>query len=203
MNRISQYLVYPIVRFISILFFDVEFENFDGFVPIIGKPAIIIANHISFYDSFLLRLNRHWTSLDVYFMGVTHFNALYMRILWYTGIVPVVFFLFGVFTVIPGRGLDKNLEAPRKLLGKGKHIFIFPEGSMNNTGKLKPFKIGTATLASMTGISVLPISYKKVFEVGKRRKIIITLGEIMNFAQGMSPEIINDQLEDRVRQMLA
>ena len=214
MNRISQYLVYPVVRFFNIFFFDVEFRNPDGFKPIIGKPAVIVANHIAFYDSFLLRLNKYWTSLDVHFMGVTRFNALPLRILWNIGIIPLVFFLFGVFIVIPGRGLEKNLEAPRKLLQKGKHVFIFPEGSMNVTGVLKPFKIGAATLISMTNMPAFPISYKvtyesdqlcgivKVCKSNKRKKIIVTLGEVMNFPQGTSPEEINRQLEERVKEML-
>ena len=205
MNRISQYLVYPIVRFFTLFFITVEFRNPDGFKPIIGKPAIIVANHISFYDSFLLRLNQYWTSLDVHFMGVTRFNALHMRVLWYTGIIPVVFYCFGVFVVIPGRGLEKNLEAPRKLLRNGKHVFIFPEGSMNVSKdmQLQPFKIGAATLASLTSKPVMPISYKVIREAGKRKKILVTLGEVMNFAEGSTPEAINSQLEERVRGMLA
>ena len=204
MNRISQYLVYPIVRFFTLFFITVEFRNPDGFKPIIGKPAIIVANHISFYDSFLLRLNQYWTSLDVHFMGVTRFNALHMRVLWYTGIIPVVFYCFGVFVVIPGRGLEKNLEAPRKLLENGKHVFIFPEGSMNVSKdmQLQPFKIGAATLASLTSKPVMPISYKVIRESGKRKKILVTLGEVMNFAEGSTPESINSQLEERVRGML-
>ena len=202
MNRISQYLVYPIVRFFTLFFITVEFRNPDGFKPIIGKPAIIVANHISFYDSFLLRLNQYWTSLDVHFMGVTRFNALHMRVLWYTGIIPVIFYLFGVFVVIPGRGLAKNLETPRKLLEKGKHVFIFPEGSMNSSGTLMPFKIGAATLASIANKPVMPISYKSIRESGKRKKIIVTLGEVMNFAEGSTPESINGQLEEKVKEML-
>ncbi|MDD5165339.1 MAG: lysophospholipid acyltransferase family protein [Candidatus Pacebacteria bacterium] len=203
MNRISQYLCFPIVWFFSKLFFTVEFRNPDGMATIVGKPAIIIANHISFYDSFLLRLNRHWTSLDVHFMGVTRFNALHMRILWYTGIIPVIFYFFGVFVVIPGRGLDKNLEAPQKLLAKGKHVFIFPEGSMNITGNLKPFKVGAATLASKTGMPVLPISYKVIRESGQRKKILITMGEVMNVIQGTNPEEVNRTMEAKVKEMLA
>jgi 1-acyl-sn-glycerol-3-phosphate acyltransferase len=127
-----------------------------------------------------------------------------MRVLWYTGIIPVVFYCFGVFVVIPGRGLEKNLEAPRKLLENGKHVFIFPEGSMNVSKdmQLQPFKIGAATLASLTSKPVMPISYKVIRESGKRKKILVTLGEVMNFAEGSTPESINSQLEERVRGML-
>jgi 1-acyl-sn-glycerol-3-phosphate acyltransferase len=202
--------VYPIIRFLSLFFITVEFRNPDGMAKIVGKPAVIIANHIAPYDSFLLRLNKHWTSLSVFFMGVTRFNALHMRILWYTGIIPVIFFLFGVFVVVPGRGLEKNLEAPRDILAKGgnRQVFIFPEGSMNTTGVLKPFKAGAATLISMTGVPVLPISYKVIRTTGirtkiTRQKIIITIGEVMDFVQGTDPLVINQQLEGRVVEMLA
>lgn len=203
MNRISQYLVYPVVWLLSKPFFTVEFRNPDGFKQIIGTPAIIIANHISFYDHFLLRLNPDWTKLDVFFMGVTRFNHLYMKIMWYSGIVPLVFFFFGVFIVVPGRGLAKNLEKPTKLLGKGKHVFIFPEGSMSEDGTLRPFKLGAATLASMTAQPVLPISYKIVREQGMKKKIVVTLGEVMRFDQSQDPMAINAALESRVKEMLA
>jgi len=203
MNRISQYLVYPIVRFFNIFFFDVEFKNPEGFKPIIGKPALIIANHISYYDSFLLRLNHYSVGLSLYFMGAKKFKSPYMRFMWITGIVPVVYKLFGVFLVYPGLGIEKNLEMPRRILSKNNQIFIFPEGSVNKTGILKPFKLGSATLSSMTSAPVLPVSYREVCESGKRRKIMITLGEVMNFTPGMNPEEINKQLEDRVRQMLS
>ncbi len=203
MNRISQYLCFPIVWFLSKLFLTVEFKNPEGMAAIIGKPAIIVANHVSFYDSFLLRLNRHWTSLDVHFMGVTKFNALPMRVLWYSGIIPLVFFFFGVFVVIPGRGLAKNLEAPAELLKRGKHVFIFPEGSMNDSGALKPFKTGAATLVSMTGMPVLPISYKMMRQKGKKTVMTITFGDVIAFAPGESPEGINRALEDKIMFMLS
>ncbi len=203
MNRISQYLVYPIVWLFSTLSFEVEFRNPDGFVPIIGKPAIIVANHISFYDSFLLRLNPHWTSLSVYFMGVTRFNAWQMRLLHHIGIIPLVYALFGVFVVVPGRGLEKNLEAPRNILAEGNHIFIFPEGSVNITGTLlNPFKKGAATLAVMTSVPVLPIGFKAIHEAGRKKRIIITLGETVIFPVGTDYGEATKKLEDAVRVLL-
>jgi 1-acyl-sn-glycerol-3-phosphate acyltransferase len=203
MNRLSQYLCFPVVWLLTKPFFSVEFRNATGFKTVIGKPAIIIANHISFYDHFLLRLNPDWTKLDVFFMGVTKFNHWYMKLMWYTGIVPLIYFFFGVFLVVPGRGIAKNLEEPKRLLGKGKHVFIFPEGSMNTEGVMQPFKSGAAVLASDTGMPALPISYKLVCEPGARKKIVITLGEVMSFAQGQDPETIKTAMENRVREMLA
>ncbi len=201
MNRISQYLVYPIVWLCSKPFFDVEFKNPDNFKQIIGKPAIILANHIAYYDSFLLRLNPDWIKLDVFFMGVTRFNSPVMRVLWYSGIVPIIFFLFGVFIVIPGRGLANNLEAPERLLKRGKHVFIFPEGSVNKTGSLRPFKIGSATLLSMTGVPVVPILFKRLSEKGKREKVIVTLGDIISFTQSQNPDEINTVLQNKMAVM--
>jgi 1-acyl-sn-glycerol-3-phosphate acyltransferase len=126
-----------------------------------------------------------------------------MKIMWYTGIVPLVFFFFGVFIVIPGRGLAKNLEEPKRLLAKGKHIFIFPEGSMNVEGEIQPFKLGAAVLARETGMPVLPISYKIVREPGKRKKILITLGEAMSFDMSQTAEEIRDAMQTRIKTMQA
>ena len=215
MNRISQYLVYPIIRFLNILFVDVEFVNPEGFKAVYGKSAVLIANHVSYYDSFLLRLNSYSVGLSLHFMGVKKFNLAYMRFLWSIGIVPLVYKLFGVFLVYPGQGIEKNLITPKMILSKGNNqILIFPEGSVNKTGVLNPFKRGAATLISVTNVPVLPISYKvtyaqdefcgltKVCKSDGRKKIIITLGEVMNFPQGTSLEEINKQLEDKLRGML-
>jgi 1-acyl-sn-glycerol-3-phosphate acyltransferase len=203
MNRIFQYLVYPIVRFFTLFFITVEFRNPDGFKQIIGKPAIIVANHISYYDTFLLRLNPYSVQgLSLFFMGVRSFNARYMRFLWSTGLVPFVYKLFGVFLVYPGQGLEKNLETPRKLLARQNQILIFPEGSVNRTGTLRPFKKGAAVLASTMDISVLPISYKRVITSDRREKVIVTIGEVMKFEIGADIESVNTQLQDRLRSML-
>ncbi|HTK32933.1 MAG TPA: lysophospholipid acyltransferase family protein [Candidatus Paceibacterota bacterium] len=203
MNRISQYLVYPIVWFFSKLFLTVEFNNPEGLSAITGKPAIIVANHISFYDSFLLRLNPRSVDLSLYFMGLKSFDSFNMRFLWMTGLVPLVYKLFGVFLVYPGQGIEKNLEMPRKILSSNNQIFIFPEGSVNPNDELMPFKKGAATLATTLDVIVLPIAYKKVLEEGKKKKVIITIGETMRFAPGTSIEAANIEMQETIRTMLA
>ena len=203
MNRISQYLVYPIVRFFSCIFLKVEFKNPEGLRPIVGKPAVIVANHISFYDSFLLRLNGESVGLSLYFMGVKSFNSPHMRFLWTIGIVPLVYKLFGVFLVYPGQGLQKNLEAPKQLLAQGNQVFIFPEGSVNDSGTLKPFKKGAAALAVAMNAPVLPIAFKEESSTGRRKKVVITIGQPMQFPAGTSVETANAEMEARMKEMLA
>jgi 1-acyl-sn-glycerol-3-phosphate acyltransferase len=204
MNRVSQYLVYPIVRFFTLFFITVEFRNPDGFKQIIGKPAIIVANHIAYYDTFLLRLNPYSVrGTSLFFMGVKSFNARYMRFLWTIGLVPLIYKIFGVFLVYPGQGLDKNLETPRKILAEKNQILIFPEGSVNISDTLRPFKKGAAVLASTMDIMVLPISYKRAPIAGKRKKVIVTIGEAMKFQIGTPIDIVNSQLQERINMMLA
>ena len=106
-----------------------------------------------------------------------------------------------MFIVIPGRGLANNLEAPERLLKRGKHVFIFPEGSVNKTGSLRPFKIGSATLLSMTGVPVVPILFKRLSEKGKREKVIVTLGDIISFTQSQNPDEINTVLQNKMAVM--
>lgn len=204
MNRIFQYLVYPIVWLCTKPFFDVEFRNPEGLKQIVGRPAIVVANHIAYYDTFLLRLNPYSVrGLSLYFMGVKSFNASYMRYLWNAGIVPIVYRLFGVFIVYPGKGLEKNLETPRRILSKNNQILIFPEGSVNRTGILRPFKKGAAVLASTMDILVLPVSYKEVIIPCKRKKIVITIGDVINFANGSSVESVNLELQQKIQTMLS
>ena len=202
MATIGQYLIFPVVWILSKIFLcEVVFHGEEHFRDMAGKPAILIANHISLYDSFLLRLSSHWKRLHVYFMGVTKFNIPQMQWLWNIGIIPIVYKLFGVFTVIPGKGLDKNLMVPKAILSRGDAVFIFPEGSINTSGTLMPFKKGAAVLAISTGVPIIPIGFR-VINKSTRRSIIISIGEPITFSSDSDSDVVSRQLEVRIGELV-
>lgn len=201
MGTIAQYLIFPIVWILSKIFFiQVVFDGEENFSYIVDKPAIIIANHISFYDSFLLRLSVYWKKFRVYFMGVRKFNSATLQFLNFIGLIPIVYYLFGVFTVTPGLGLDRNLDVFKRILSQNSAVFIFPEGSINTKTTLVPFKRGAAVLAIQTGVSVLPVGFYRE-KLGGRDKIKISIGNPMVFKQSDSVDEVNKQLQDSVAKL--
>lgn len=203
MATLGQYFIFPLVWILSKLFLgDVVFKGEEHLDSMAHKPVIIIANHISSYDSFLLRLSRYWKHLHVYFMGVTKFESKKLQFLSDIGIIPLVYKLFGVFTVIPGLGLEKNLKIPKILLAKNNGVFIFPEGYINRSEELLPFKKGAAVLAIATGAQILPIGFRDMRRKGKT-KVIITIGEPVSFPKGTNVGEATEKLQDIIFQILA
>ena len=202
MHKIAQYLSYPIIRGLSRLYFIVEFENPEKLALAHKKPVIIIANHISYFDTFLLRLNSHSVGLSLHFMGARQFRSPVMQVLWWIGFIPLVYILFGVFVVVKGRGLEKNLEKPVTFISRNEQVFIFPEGSVNRTGVLSPFKVGAATLASRTGAFVLPIGYKRIAGDGTKDRIHITIGDMIEVQKGEDVSELNQKLFSAVQKIV-
>ena len=50
-------------------------------------------------------------------------------------------------------------------LDEGSSVYIFPEGTISNEGKLKPFKNGAFKLAIDKQIPIVPIVYKKNWKI--------------------------------------
>lgn len=201
MGTLAQYLVLPIVWIFSKLFSNsVEFIGEDNFSEAVRRPTIIVANHISAYDSFLLRLSKYWVKMRVYFMGVKKFNSWQLTFLAKIGIISLVYNFFGVFVVTPGIGLEKNLEVSKKILKQKGNIFIFPEGSINRTDSLLPFKRGAAALAIATQTPILPIAFR-VIPAQKGKKTIITIGKPIIFPKDMDYQLATDELQSIIKKL--
>lgn len=202
MATFGQYFVFPVVWILSKLFLrKVEIVGEEHLKASLGKPAVLVANHISPFDSFLLRLTRHWKDLRVYFMGVTKFKSSQLQFLSDIGVISIVYKLFGVFTVVPGLGLEKNLQIPKAILARGDSVFIFPEGSINTSGELLPFKRGAAVLAISTGVPIIPIGFRSSGE--GRKSVSITIGKPIVFSADTDPEVASRRLRDAVEMLVA
>jgi 1-acyl-sn-glycerol-3-phosphate acyltransferase len=111
------------------------------------KPHIFISNHQSLLDVALL-------------------FQLYIKFKWVSKIelvkIPVLGWVIRMSKHIIVRRGDKEsiiqmAEACKKSLSEGISIFIFPEGTRSEDGKLRPFKDGAFILAKETGVSILPV----------------------------------------------
>jgi 1-acyl-sn-glycerol-3-phosphate acyltransferase len=127
-----------------------------GHFDAVSGPCIVIANHGSHMDSLVLhaalpeRIRR-----DLYFGAaadrwyVTGKKKLVLQP-WYQSLV------LGNFPIRRGGG-SAALDYARWLIGAGRHIAIFPEGTRATSDALGRFRAGVALLAIEHDLPVVPV----------------------------------------------
>ena len=171
--KTTQFIAWFVILILTRPFFKIEVKN-RGNLKGVKPPVILISNHIRFYDSFLYRIAVGiWSPITpIRFMGVRRFHAKALNLLSDIGIVPLVYALMGVVTVVTGEGASKNLAGAKKALDEGAVIAMFPEGKMYYNDIIGPFKWGAAILGEETGVPIIPFAMRK-----KGRKVIINVGK--------------------------
>ncbi len=154
-------------------------------VPSSG-PAILASNHLAVMDSFYLPLvvRRRITFLAKaeYFTG-TGLKGWFSR--WF-------------FTAVGQVPIDRTnadaaqaaLETAERLLGQGKLLGMYPEGTRSPDGRLYKGKTGLARLALRTGVPVIPVAMigtdvvnppgSKMLRPGR---VTVRFGEPMDFSR--------------------
>jgi len=187
--RISQFLTWPIAFVYFHLFYALRVDGRENLKKV-SRPFIIIVNHINFSDSFLFRLILGFASphLPLRFMAVNRFDWRWLNFLSNIGFIPFIYGLFGVFIVIPGRGLQKNLEEAKRLISHKQNIVIYPEGKIMIEHMIAPFKPGAAVLAAETHTPVIPVSLR----LGKRnlirKALTVSIGEPIAVSSDVSTD---------------
>ena len=168
--RATRLVARPLYRFT----YPVRAEGLDN-IPS-GGPAILAANHISFFDSIVLMLS---LSRRARFVG----KAEYLDS-WRTR------YLFPAMGMIPierqaGRDAMAALETAAGVLRRGELLGIYPEGTRSRDGRLHRGHTGVAHLALMTGAPIVPIGLvgtDRIQPVGARvprpfRRAFVRIGE--------------------------
>ena len=176
--RVTQYLTWPVLYLLFNCFFIIKVSGALTFKRA-KSPFVIIANHIAFYDSFLFRLvfGPITPYLPLRFMAVTKFESRTMNFLAKIGIVDFVYSLFGVFTVTPGLGIDKNIHKAKEIIRIGGNIVIYPEGRVTHGSAIGPFKKGAAVLQHETRVQIIPVTFRRAPRKWLRSRIQINVGE--------------------------
>lgn len=197
--RVTQYMTWPLLYLIFNSFFKIRISGSDVFDRVKG-PFIIIANHTSYYDSFLFRiiLGLNTNHLPLRFMAVKNFESKFMNIFALFGIIDFVYSLFGVFTVTLGLGIDKNLEKPKKIISCGGNIVIYPEGRVVRQDEIGPFKNGASVLYRQTGVEVIPVSIRKISRGVMRSEVVINVGNKIEISRTRSVEDITKQFRNMI-----
>lgn len=144
-------------------------------MPIDG-PAILVANHLSFFDSILLMFS---LPRPVAFIGKAEYTD-----------NPITNWLFCGAGMIPVRrenpgDLPHVFEEVAEVLGRGEVIGVFPEGTRSRDGLLHRGHVGAAHLALLTGAPIIPVGIigtDRVLPTGARlvrpfRQATLNLGE--------------------------
>jgi len=182
-SKITQFFAWFIILGISRPFFKIEFRNRDNLIGV-KAPAILISNHIRFYDSFLYRIAVGLFSplSPLRFMGVKRFYNPMLNFLVKIGVVQTIYFFMGVVTVVTGQGVSKNLEGAKKALQGGAAIAMFPEGKMFYDDTVGPFKWGASILAEESGAPIIPFAIRK-----QGRRVIINVGKVFDIDKQKGP----------------
>ncbi len=162
------------------LLFAVRVEGAEN-VPAEG-PAIIAANHRSFFDSPVLMA---MCPRPVTFLG----KAEYMDQI-------VTRHLFPAFGMVPIRREDRAasnaaLLTAASLLDAGQLIGIYPEGTRSRDGALHRGRTGVAHLAMMTGAPVVPVALRgteRIQPVGARIPRPQRVAVNVSFGEPIRPE---------------
>ena len=198
---ITQFLAWPIAFTYFHLFFKLKItgkENLNS----VSSPFIIISNHVAFYDSFVFRIvfGACTKKLPLRFMAVNQFRTLYLNLASKLFITNIVYAIFGVFVVVRGRGIDKNLEEAVRIMKNGGNVVVYPEGSIIHGDEIGPFKLGAAALAIKTSASVIPISMR-VGTKGIRKEYTINIGEHINVDTSLSRKQVSDIFYNKIKSL--
>ncbi len=197
---ITQFCVWPIIYIFFHLFFNLKIKGKEN-LENIASPFIIISNHISFYDSFVFRLiwGFYTLKLPLRFMAVRKFKYFFLNVLSSLYIIDLIYLLFGVFVIEPGKGIENNLIEATEIIRHGGNIVMFPEGKIVEDKSVGTFKLGAAVLLKRTRVQVVPISLSIRKKSGSLRKeFLVNIGAIRKIDHTLTDKELTNYLHKKV-----
>lgn len=116
-------------------------------IPASG-PAIVAANHRSFFDPFIIGT---MARRPMYYVAKRELFEMNPILAWLLNAL-------GAFPVDRGAGDTSMIDTARELLARGEIVLIFPEGTRTRPGGLGHARRGVGRLALETGVPVIPIA---------------------------------------------
>ncbi|HEX3804604.1 MAG TPA: lysophospholipid acyltransferase family protein [Solirubrobacteraceae bacterium] len=111
-------------------------------------PAIIAANHRSFFDPFIIGT---MARRPMYYVAKRELFEIHPVLSWLVGTL-------GAFPVDRGRGDQDTIATAKQLLARGELVLIFPEGTRTRPGPLGSPRRGVGRLALESGAPVIPVA---------------------------------------------
>jgi len=124
-------------------------------------PLILVANHCSFFDAFLLAASLPGSiTQQIFYMGFEGFFRHPILAWWGRGV--------RVIPVDMDNYLMRALQASALVLRHGKILCVFPEGERSADGRVRPFLKGVGILVRELKVPVLPARITGSFEAWPR-----------------------------------
>ncbi len=131
-------------------------------VPPDGTGLVVIANHQSTFDIFVL------SSLPLSLRWIAKIQIAYLPFLGWSMKAMGNYF---VKRDRSAHDIHVMKQAEGDLLEKGVRIAIFPEGTRSKTEALLPFKKGAFRMAQNAGVSILPVAITGTRDIAPSGKI--------------------------------
>lgn len=163
-----------------------------------GGPVILAPNHQSFLDGPLVVTHMSSKTLrNTYFYAKKdHVRGPIMRMLAHNHNV----------VIMDMNTLKDSISTLGKVLGDGKNLVIFPEGTRTRNGKVGAFKKTFAILAKELNVPVVPVRISGAFEAWPRQnmlprphKVEVEYLNPVRCGEGES----YDDFADRIRKIIA
>ena len=142
---------------------------------------IVCANHVSAIDPILVGVSLR---KSMYFMAKSElFKNVFLRTLlnW-----------INVFPVKRGEADIRSIKTSLKLLGSGKVLGLFPEGTRNKTSEIVA-EPGIAMLAVKSKVPVLPVAIISSYKFFKKTKIVI--GKPIELTEYHGRKLLNEDYQ--------
>lgn len=168
-------------------------------------PAVLASNHTSYLDWLFLPLVVRFRRIS-FLAKLEYFTRRGFR-----GRLQAYFFTATGQVPVDRRGADAasaSLRTAAALLGEGRLVGMFPEGTRTRDGRLNRGRTGVARIAAQTGVAVIPCALVGVFELAppgvrfpRPRRVTIRFGQPMPAVPGTDPEQLRtwtDELMARI-----
>ena len=143
-----------------------------AFIPH-NRPTIVIANHTSHLDMGFVR-----HALGTYGEDIVSLAA--QDYFFDAGLKRAFFENFTNLQAIDRKGgVRQSLRQAAEVIGRGKTVLIFPEGTRTTNGEIQEFKPIVGHLALTHGVDILPLYLGGTFEAMKKGAVIPTKREIV------------------------
>lgn len=139
------------------------------------RPLIVVANHSSALDPFLIGAAFPWRShiFPIQF-------AMWYKYFWFPLLTPFAWAL-GAYPIRKGIGLENALRSSIKILESRGVVGIFPEGKRRHLGRPRNPRVGAIYLALKTNTKILPVYIEgslgmnllKFFTRSKKVKVVV------------------------------
>lgn len=161
---------------IFLLFYNYRITGKEN-IPRVGA-YIACANHVTLIDPIFVGIS---LPHRMYFMAKAElFKNVFMRALM-NGL--------GAFPIKRGEADLKSIKTSLKLLGSGKVLGIFPEGTRNKTNEITA-EPGIAMLAIKSKVPVLPVAIISSYKFFKRTQVVI--GKPIELSEYYDRKLLNE-----------